>query len=90
MNIKWEAAVPAIFFKCSYGVFPAGGESSLCYTTSSERAEWIAQQLSAIQDMALALSDARDALKESNIDKYASLIKQIDNLLHAYNEKTTK
>jgi hypothetical protein len=44
--MQFEVRKPDIFFHCETAVFPKGGDNSLCYTTSQERAEWIAKQLS--------------------------------------------
>jgi len=43
----WEAGEPAIFFVCTHGVFRSSDNASLCYTTSLERAQWIAERLNA-------------------------------------------
>jgi len=45
VELKFEAREPGIYFKCEHAVFPVGGDNSLCYTTSRERAEWIADRL---------------------------------------------
>lgn len=38
----FERVEPGVFFKCESAVFVVGTNSSLCYTTSAERAELLA------------------------------------------------
>ena len=54
-SVDWEAGNPCLFFQCTSGVFRKDGGSSLCYTTSTERAEWIARQLNAEMRLRAAL-----------------------------------
>lgn len=42
---QWETFSTEIQFECSHGVWPIGVDGSLCYTTSEERAQWIAKQM---------------------------------------------
>jgi|DEB0MinimDraft_6_1074348.scaffolds.fasta_scaffold279515_1 hypothetical protein len=60
---KFEIGSIAVQFDCEWGVFPAGSDSSLCYATSKERAEWIARALNEAVEM-------RDRLEEITGDRY--------------------
>lgn len=42
---KFDVAKPLIKFTCDWAVYPVGSDSSMCYTTSRERAELIAAAL---------------------------------------------
>jgi hypothetical protein len=48
---KFEIGSIAVQFDCEWGVFQSGSESSLCYTTSKERAEWIASKLNELEEL---------------------------------------
>ena len=53
-NIDWVVEKPALFFKCEYGVFPkidiGGALGSICYCTSKERAQFIADAINELND----------------------------------------
>ena len=51
---KYEIAKPDIQFTCEHGVFKKGGQSSICYCTSRERAEHIIKALEALDSQHLA------------------------------------
>lgn len=69
-DASWTVGVPVVFFNCTHGVYLGkDGESSLCYTTSSERAEFIANELNNL----MLLQKER-----------ASLLFHIANLRHLY------
>jgi hypothetical protein len=44
-SLKFIVDVPMVFFSCSYAVYPKGGNSSVCYCTSREGANFIANAL---------------------------------------------
>ena len=48
---KYEIGSIAVQFECEWGVFVEGSESSLCYATSKERAEWIAGRLNELEEL---------------------------------------
>lgn len=56
--VKFKAEVPGIFFECSHGVFIDGNDGSLCYTTSKERADWIATMLNDLERVTAAVMEA--------------------------------
>jgi hypothetical protein len=52
-NITWKVAKPDLFFKCEYGVFPkkdGGPLGSICYCTSKERAQFIADAINELNE----------------------------------------
>jgi len=48
---RYEIGSIAVQFDCEWGVFQAGSDSSLCYATSKERAEWIAGRLNELEEL---------------------------------------
>lgn len=48
---KWEADTTMINFTCDYAVYREGGASSLCYATSKERAEYIAERFNKLENL---------------------------------------
>lgn len=44
-SVKFVAAKHDLQFKCEWAVYPAKGESSVCYCTSEERAEIVAKAM---------------------------------------------
>lgn len=48
---KYEIGSIAVQFDCEWGVFMEGSDSSLCYATSKERAEWIAGRLNELEGL---------------------------------------
>ena len=61
-EVKFESLVPDGYFQCECAVFPVGGDNSLCYTTSKERADWIVERLNRPADPAVA--ELVEALKQ--------------------------
>lgn len=63
-QVKWEVGGTAFPFTCEAAVFPERGTSSLCYTTSTERAKWIVDRLNFARELGRELRQAitdRDA-----------------------------
>ena len=46
-DLEFEIGPVDFNFKCNYGVFTKGGESSMCYVTSEIRGKFIAAALEA-------------------------------------------
>lgn len=44
-SVSFEVGKHDLQFACDWAVFPKGSSSSLCYCTSEERAQWIADRL---------------------------------------------
>jgi hypothetical protein len=51
----WEAGKPAICFSTPWAVYPKGRNTSLCYLTSKERADWLVARLNSYDDLRIAI-----------------------------------
>lgn len=88
-DIEFEAIEPHGYFKCECAVFPVGGNNSLCYTTSRERAEVIARQLNRISDLQEEIRKLKSALGHADaaVDDFGGVGELVEALEEIANNK---
>jgi hypothetical protein len=81
---QFEVGKHDLQFQCDWAVFPKNSNSSLCYTTSKERAEFITNTLNQLKELQQAIDEAAHIISSVGTTGIHDKTKQAQQWLEKY------